>query len=1230
MTAENSRPWQGAADANGDDDQTTVEPITDIPVPVGESATKGITIGHRRLLEDSAIPVEFALAREVYSAAMAGDLPYELRIHAGALPGLVFPWLSPGGETHYQLRPDTPAGPEGASKYLQPAGVRLLNVLPGSEPAQRVLIVEGTKQCLAARVYARPDELVIGIPGCANGMKDGQLLPGLDDLIEDLPVTLIFDADLATKPQVRRSAMALRDALLAAGATSCGFAVVPGVGNTGLDDFLGGRMPEKRAKALARIVTQAKEQPPKQSKRVEDAVLGRPTVEVNNDRLVVISEATTYLLDRYDGERLFNHGGVLAELIGHQMKPLTKNRFLRLAAEGIYFYATDSQGNAEPAWPDDKVVGAVWEAAEAFTPLSRITRVPFVRPDGTLRLEAGYDTATQSLLMLDQELEGTVVPSTPTAEDVRRAEALLLEEWLGDMPLHQPADRANLLALILTPFLRDLVPLAPLAVIDGLMMGVGKNLLADCLAIVVTGSNIDPLPFPGNDDELRKMITSNFGTGASLFVFDEAHVLKGASLARALTAVTYTDRILGHSRMGSYPNRVTWMALGNQVQVHGDIARRVYRIALRPKEADPERRTNFSKPDLRQWTRDNRKELVEAILTLIRAWFAAGSPAAPITMGFGSFEQWQRITGGIVAHAGLPDFLGNTRAWRSESDFDTTYWQDHLLNVERVFGTGNRFIVRDVVDAMHDRDVTEFPPALYNYTTISFPRELGQSYGRIKDRWFGDIRLVKDGSPGGGGAHRSVAAWKIEKRPTEDTERPPTEGSEGSEGSGINPYPAHATNIPRPVGTSRSEGTTGASLMSSPHPPYPSGPSDPSGPSIEVTWDDAADNRMGQLLRDVNDQGLRVDVPLLAERKQNQDRATRNRNREINRLLGLSGAAAARSRPWTTAEGTKRFADLAGPDWPRLPDGQPQMTREVFQVGERSRDHRVAQLCSLLAEAVADGQFVTAVSAHLVDTRIYPTYSADTVTGRWTSREPNVFGTGRRTPQLLAERDLIIAEPGEVFIGADLSGIEARCVAGLSGDRAYAALFEPGRDIHLEMSVLFFGDTEHREQAKTITHGLNYGRGATTIAEQTGLPLADVRQMINRYFERYPALARWQTGLRTQAEKGLCLTTGTGRKVVSDPDRAHTTAPARVAQACARDLAMTGLFRMEQSGLLQRLRMFLHDEVVLSTQRAAASGMVEEVVNLMSFDWKSPSGLIIPIVAHPAKGYGPRWSDLYR
>lgn len=374
--------------------------------------------------------------------------------------------------------------------------------------------------------------------------------------------------------------------------------------------------------------------------------------------------------------------------------------------------------------------------------------------------------------------------------------------------------------------------------------------------------------------------------------------------------------------------------------------------------------------------------------------------------------------------------------------------------------------------------------------------------------------------------------------------------------------------------------------------------------------------------------GVRVDGPLLRRRLSEQSRRESRLRSSLVRQLSLPEAAADSPKPWTTGAGLAAFARLVVPGWPARPDGMPQITLAVLtsEAGE-PRSTCFAEVCSAIEELMRMSAVPRQLQAHLVGDRVHPKYSMETVTGRWTSVRPNILGMGHRNERLLRDRDLILAEPGSYFLAADLSGIDARCVAGLSGDRGYAELFRPGSDVHAEMSRLFFGDDQHRQQAKAITHGINYGRGAVAIAEQTGMSVVDTEAMIAAYFGRYPGVRRWQDEMRGLARQGQMLPTGTGRFVAGDPLKAHTTAPARVAQACARDLAMVGLMRLVEADLLRYLRLFLHDEVVLSVPEA--EDRAAQVLDLMSFHWAAPSGLVIPIVAHAAQGRGRRWSDLY-
>src|SRR5262249_2375627 len=120
------------------------------------------------------------------------------------------------------------------------------------------------------------------------------------------------------------------------------------------------------------------------------------------------------------------------------------------------------------------------------------------------------------------------------------------------------------------------------------------------------------------------------------------------------------DRILGVMQTVTLPVRATWIATANNIALRGDLARRCYRVRLDSGVERPWTREEFRHPDLLGWTRQHRGQLLAALLTMARAWFAAGQPAPeekPPKLG--GFEEWVRILGGILAFSGLGSFLSN-------------------------------------------------------------------------------------------------------------------------------------------------------------------------------------------------------------------------------------------------------------------------------------------------------------------------------------------------------------------------------------------------------------------------------------------------------------------------------------------------------------------------------------------------------------------------------------------
>lgn len=723
-----------------------------------------LTAAHRALLNGKAIPDSVLDSAGVYSVTTLAELP-EAFTWAGerAVPGIVFPWRTPGGASFPQLRPDTPIEVDGEKrprKYLWPPGQSSALAVAREDSSGPVIFVEGTKQSLAAAAYVDSGS-VYGIAGCRSWSTDGVPIEDLG-VAEDREIFLIFDADLADNPEVWDAADRFTRALRAEGASAIRYVMLPAGQKAGLDDVLGGRQPDKRAGYLARLLEQAVKKLPARPRKKQAAPVRmpgtpeRPLIVVNEDRLNVIDGVTAALRRKWSGTELFSFGGVLAWRDGPTMEPVTKDRFNDLTAKAALTVAADPKGNVAAAWPDSQTQGAALSRASDFEPLEQITRTPFMRPDGTVCQTSGYDVPTRTYLSLTAELESLAVPEEPTGEELAFAVKLLMDEWLGDFMAVMPsdADRANTLALVLTPMIRGLVPLAPLAVINGLQMGVGKNLLADVLSIFASGEVSQPLPYSREDDENRKVITAAFRSGRSLFVFDEAHVIEGASLARAVTAITYTDRVLGVSTNAEFPNNITWMSLGNNVAVNGDMARRVYIIRLAPSGENPQDRSadDFRHPDIKSWTRAHRAELVCAGLTLIRGWFAAGQVQNVAGRRMGSFEQWGGMVGGILDMAGVPDFLGNLQEWRSESDYERAYWLDHLRWLVAAFGTAE-FTTAEVVRAMKSArpGSVEHPPRLEDHDATGYPRALGLAYGRQRGKTIEGLCLIRAVQSGGHG-----------------------------------------------------------------------------------------------------------------------------------------------------------------------------------------------------------------------------------------------------------------------------------------------------------------------------------------------------------------------------------------------------------------------------------------------------------------------------------------------
>lgn len=147
------------------------------------------------------------------------------------------------------------------------------------------------------------------------------------------------------------------------------------------------------------------------------------------------------------------------------------------------------------------------------------------------------------------------------------------------------------------------------------------------------------------------------------------------------------------------------------------------------------------------------------------------------------------------------------------------------------------------------------------------------------------------------------------------------------------------------------------------------------------------------------------------------------------------------------------------------------------------------------------------------DGRVHTTYNQTiTATGRLSSSNPNLQNIPTRSELGHTVKTAFSAGEGSVFVAIDYSQIELRLLAHLSGDEHLVRAFNEGEDFHAETAARVFGvpvdevTPELRSRAKAVNFGIVYGQQAYGLSQSLGIPMAEARDMIDRYFEAYPGV----------------------------------------------------------------------------------------------------------------------------
>lgn len=341
-----------------------------------------------------------------------------------------------------------------------------------------------------------------------------------------------------------------------------------------------------------------------------------------------------------------------------------------------------------------------------------------------------------------------------------------LERALDSFPFASNEDKTAGMAAVISALVVRSTEATPAIGATSPTAGTGKTKFASVISKLATGEEPAVMSLGSDDNEFSKRLTGMILAGYQIIVIDNVErYVAGDFICQVTTSGKVGVRRLGVSDITEVPCRSLLIITGNNVTIKGDLTRRTLKVHLDARTERPERR-HFER-DVIEDVEADRRNLVEAALTIARAYHIAGCPAVPDLDPMGSFEDWDRLVRRPLAWAGFGDPLAPSIATR-EDDPDRTdmralfaaWWdrygsdsvtaaqlaEDALESTPRFDGKGSDLDHADLHDAV----------AQILGTKIT-ARALGYVLRRYRDRIADGLKLEHAGTTG----RNKAAAWKL-------------------------------------------------------------------------------------------------------------------------------------------------------------------------------------------------------------------------------------------------------------------------------------------------------------------------------------------------------------------------------------------------------------------------------------------------------------------------------------
>jgi DNA polymerase-1 len=260
-------------------------------------------------------------------------------------------------------------------------------------------------------------------------------------------------------------------------------------------------------------------------------------------------------------------------------------------------------------------------------------------------------------------------------------------------------------------------------------------------------------------------------------------------------------------------------------------------------------------------------------------------------------------------------------------------------------------------------------------------------------------------------------------------------------------------------------------------------------------------------------------------------------------------------------------------------------------------------------------------------------------TGRLSSTDPNLQNIPVRTEEGKQIRKAFVPRDRDhILLVADYSQIELRILAHYASDEVLIEAFAQGQDIHARTAAEVYGVAldkvtgDMRRVAKTANFAIIYGVSAYGLSQQTGMTVADAKEFIETYFNRYPGIRTYIESTKQFArDNGFVTTLFNRRRYLPEiNDRnfnvqqfAERTAINTPIQGTAADIIKKAMIQIHEKldGFRTRMVLQVHDELVFDVHKEE----LDEVRRIVKTGMETVIRLKVPLVAD--MGVGDNWLE---